>query len=61
MSIDPALLSPVSVLLGALVGGGASLLGTIYTQRSQDRVQRVASEIAKWETVYADFVMSASN
>jgi hypothetical protein len=33
MSIDPALLSPVSVLLGALVGGGASLLGTIYTQR----------------------------
>jgi hypothetical protein len=61
MSIDPALLSPVSVLLGALVGGGASLLGTIYSQRSQDRVQRVASEIAKRETVYADFVMSASN
>ena len=61
MSIDPGLLSSVSVLLGALVGGGASLLGTIYTQRSQDRVQRVASEIAKRETVYADFVMSASN
>ena len=39
----------------------ASLLGAIYTQRSQDRVQRVASEIAKRETVYADFVMSASN
>ena len=61
MSIDPALLSPISALLGALVGGGASLLGTIYTQHSQDRVQRVASEIAKRETVYADFVMSASN
>jgi hypothetical protein len=61
MYIDPALLSPVSVLLGALVGGGASLLGTIYSQRSQDRVQRVASEIAKRESVYADFVMSASN
>ena len=61
MSIDPALLSPVSALLGALIGGGASLLGTIYTQHSQDRVQRVASEIAKRETVYADFVMSASN
>ena len=51
MYIDPALLSPVSVLLEALVGGGASLLGTIYSQRSQDRVQRVASEIAKRETV----------
>jgi hypothetical protein len=61
MYIDPALLSPVSVLLGALVGGGASLLGTIYSQRAQDRIQRVRSEIAKRETVYADFVMSASN
>ena len=61
MAVDPTLLSPISALLGALVGGGASLLGTIYTQRSQDRVQRVASKIAKRETVYADFVMSASN
>ena len=61
MSIDPALLTPVALLLGALVGGGASLLGAIYSQRSQDRVQRVASEIAKRETVYAEFVMSASN
>ena len=61
MYIDPALLSPVSALFGALVGGGASLLGAIYTQRSQDRVQRVASEVAKRETVYADFVVSASN
>ena len=61
MHIDPALLTPVALLLGALVGGGASLLGAIYSQRSQDRVQRVASEIAKRETVYADFVMSASN
>jgi hypothetical protein len=61
MYIDPALLGPVSALLGALIGGGASLLGVIYTRRSQDRVQRVASEIAKRETVYADFVMSASN
>jgi len=61
MSIDPALLSPVSALFGALIGGGASLLGAIYTQRSQYGVQRVASEIAKRETVYADFVMSASN
>jgi hypothetical protein len=32
MYIDPALLSPVSALLGALVRGGASLLGAIYTQ-----------------------------
>ena len=46
---------------GALVGGSASLFGVIYAQRCQGRLQRVASEIAKRETVYADFVMSASS
>ena len=60
LAIDPTLLSPLSALLGALVGGVASLLGAIYSQRHQDRVQRVASEVAKRETVYAEFVMSAS-
>jgi len=60
MYIDPALLSPVSALLGALIGGSTSLVAAIYTQRYQDRLQRVASEVTKRETVYADFVMSAS-
>jgi hypothetical protein len=61
MTIDPTLLSSVSALLGATVGGAATLLGAIYTQRRQDRLQRVASEVAKRETVYAEFIMSASN
>ena len=61
MYIDPAILSPVSMLLGALTGGCASLCAAIYTQRCQNRLQRVATEIAKRETVYADFVMNASN
>ena len=61
MQIDAAILSPVSALLGALVGGGASLCAAIYTQRCQDRLQRIAGEVAKREAVYADFVMSASN
>jgi hypothetical protein len=61
MTIDPALLSPVSALLGALLGGGASLIAAIYTHRGQDRLQRVVAEITKRETVYADFVMNASN
>ena len=60
MHIDPALLSPLSALLGALVGGAASLLAAIYTQRGHDRIQRVANEVTKRETVYADFVMNAS-
>jgi hypothetical protein len=46
MAIDPTLISPVSALLGALVGGVASLLGAVHTQRSHDRVERVASEIS---------------
>ena len=61
MYVDPALLGPVSALMGALIGGATSLVAAVYTQRHQDRLQRVASEVAKRETVYADFVMSASN
>jgi hypothetical protein len=61
MQIDSTLLSSVSVLLGAIVGGGASLVGAIYTQRCQNRLQRIASEVEKREAVYADFIMYASN
>ena len=61
MNIDPALLSPVSALLGAIVGGGASLIAAIYTQRCQYRLQRIAREVEKREAVYAEFVMYASN
>ena len=60
MHIDPAFLSAVSALVGALTGGSASLAAAIYTQRHQDRLHRIASETAKRETVYADFIMSAS-
>jgi len=61
LHIDPTLLGPVSALLGAIVGGGASLVAAVYTQRCQDRIQRVAREVDKREAVYADFVMHASN
>jgi hypothetical protein len=61
MQIDPALLSALAALVGALIGGGASLTTAIYTQRYQDRQQRAARETTKREVVYADFIMSASN
>ena len=60
MQIDPPLLSALAALVGALIGGGASLAAAIYTQRYQDRQQRVARETTKREDVYADFIMSAS-
>ena len=61
IAANPTLLGPVAALVGALIGGGMSLLAAMYTQRCQDRLQRAAAEIAKREAVYADFVMSASN
>lgn len=61
MSIDPAaLLNQVSGLVGALIGGGASLGVAMYNQHSEKRLQRVAKEITKREMVYSDFLESAS-
>ena len=60
MLIDPTILSPVSALLGALIGGSASVAAAVYTQRTQNRLQRITGEVAKREAVYADFVASAS-
>jgi hypothetical protein len=60
MLLDPPVLSAISALVGALIGGGASLTAAVYTQRHQDRLQRVAREATKRETVYADFIMNAS-
>lgn len=60
MYINPELVGPVSGMLGALLGGSASLVAAIYTHRGQDRLQRVAAEVTKREAVYADFVMHAS-
>jgi len=61
MHMEPAILSSVSALAGALIGGSASVVTAVYTQRFQDRLQRIAFERTKRETVYADFVVSASN
>jgi len=60
LQIDPTLLGPISALLGALIGGSTSFLAAIYSQRVQDRLQRLAGEVAKREGVYADFVMRAA-
>ena len=56
-SVDAAaILSQVSGLLGALIGGGASLAVAVYNQRAEERIQRVANEVTRRETVYADFL-----
>jgi len=61
MSLDPAaVLSQVSGLLGALIGGGTSLAVAIYSQHSEERLRRVNKEVDKRERIYADFQESAS-
>jgi hypothetical protein len=61
MSIDAAaILSQVSGLLGALIGGGASLAVAVYNRRAEERLQRVANEVSKRETIYADFLENSS-
>jgi hypothetical protein len=45
MSIDPTvLLSQVSGLLGALIGGGASLAVAVYNQRSEESLRAAPTE-----------------
>jgi len=61
MSFDPAILSPIAAVLAACLIGSASLSAAVYTHRSQDRLHRITAEVKKRETVYADFLMSASN
>jgi hypothetical protein len=61
MQIDPALLTSAAGLVGALIGGAASLTVAMYTQRNQQRLQRVAHEIEKREGVYGEFMAKASD
>ena len=61
MSLDLAtVLTQVSGLAGALIGGGASLAVAVYNRRSEERLQRIADEIERRETVYTDFLEKAS-
>jgi hypothetical protein len=60
MYIEPAILTAASALMGAFMGGGASLGAALYTERCQRRLQRATREVTKREAVYADFIMNAS-
>jgi hypothetical protein len=61
MSLDFAtVLTQVSGLLGALIGGGASFGVAVYNQRAGERIQRVTNEVTRRETIYADFLEKAS-
>jgi len=52
--------SGVAVLMGAVVGGLASLTSTVLGERSRQRRDLVQREITKRETAYSDFIEHAS-
>src|SRR5580765_643778 len=52
--------SAAAAIMGALVGGLASLTSTWLGERSRHRRDLVQREIAKRETAYADFIDQAS-
>ena len=52
--------SAAAAIMGAFVGGLASLMSTWVGERSRHRRDMVQREIAKRETAYADFIDKAS-
>ena len=52
--------SGVAVLMGAVVGGLASLTSTVLGERSRHKRDLVQREISKRESAYSDFIEQAS-
>jgi len=58
--VNPAYLSAVAALAGAIIGGLASFCTSWVTQRTQLRHTRRETERAKLETLYNDFIAEAT-
>lgn len=58
--MDDAITSAVSAVMGACVGGFASLASTWLGERSRNRRDLLQQEIIKRETTYSEFIEKAS-
>jgi hypothetical protein len=58
--LDPSIVSGLSAVLGALVGGGASIVTAWFTQRAQSQREAVHAEVHKRELVYTEFISECS-
>ena len=58
--MDPSIVSGLSAVFGALVGGVASIATAWFTQRAQGQREAVHAEIRKRELVYAEFISECS-
>ena len=60
LAMEPSLITALSVVLGALVGGTSSIATALFTQRAQSRRESVKVEIQRRELVYTEFINECS-
>lgn len=58
--MESSLITALSVVLGALVGGTSSIATALFTQRAQSRRESVKVEIQRRELVYTEFINECS-
>jgi len=58
--MDTSVISAMSALLGAAIGGSASFLASLTTQRAQMRSQWLTGERLRRQDLYREFVEEAS-
>jgi len=59
--MDPGVTSALAAVMGASVGGLASLASTWLGERSRNRRHLLQGEIVKRESAYSEFIETASN
>ena len=59
--MDPGVTSALAAVMGASVGGLASLASTWLAERSRNRRHLLQGEIVKRESAYSEFIETASN
>ena len=59
--MDPGVTSALAAVMGASVGGLASLASTWLGERSRNRRHLLQGEIVKRESTYSEFIEKASN
>jgi hypothetical protein len=58
--MDSAIVTALAAIGGSMVGALGSFLGTSVTQRYHDRRNLLATQIARWEALYSDFISESA-
>jgi hypothetical protein len=60
LGMDVPIVSALSVVLGSLVGGSATVATAWITQKTLTKHERISAEIRHRETLYSDFIHESS-